>query len=440
MKRKTRHGRELAILRKAVDRLEKHKGQAFLRQPSTKQLISIVEEFIRAQQLVCYGGTAINNILPAGSQFYDKTAEVPDYDFFSPNALKDARALADMYASKGYTEVEAKAGIHFGTYKVFVDFVPVADVTNLPRKLFTALKEKSIVVDGIRYAPPDYLRMSMYLELSRPQGDTSRWEKVLRRLMLLNEHYPMQNPRCTGRHFARKFEGGIGTGDKIFRIVKNSAAKQQLVFFGSYAASMYSGTGRKRKIPDFDLLSPDPKISAEIMVDDLERAGLHDVRTEKHQGLGEVIPEHYQVSVGDDIVAFIYQTVGCHNYNPVLVHKQEIRIATIDTMLSLYLAFLYDDSPYHDPTRIYCMAQYLFQTQGKNRLRQVGVLKRFVPTCIGTQDTKESVRSRKAAMHRKLVNGKNSAAYQAWFLNYQPKATKRTLKKHKKQTLKKKKR
>ena len=85
------------------------------------------------------------------------------------------------------------------------------------------------------------------------------------------------------------------------------------------------------------------------------------------------------------------------------------------------------------------MAQYLFQTQEKHKLRQVGVLKRFVPTCIGTQDTKESVRSRKAAMHRKLVNKKKSAAYEAWFLNYQPKAKKKTLKNQKKQkTLKKK--
>ena len=136
----------------------------------TKQLITIVEEFIKSQQLVCYGGTAINNILPAGSQFYDKTSEVPDYDFFSPDALKDARALADMYVSKGYTEVEAKAGFHFGTYKVYVDFVPIADITNLPRELFTALKEESITVDGTKYAPPDYLRMAMYSELSRPQG------------------------------------------------------------------------------------------------------------------------------------------------------------------------------------------------------------------------------------------------------------------------------
>ncbi len=37
------------------------------------------------------------------------------------------------------------------------------------------------MVNGIRYAPPNFLRMNMYLELSRPAGDVSRWEKVFKR-------------------------------------------------------------------------------------------------------------------------------------------------------------------------------------------------------------------------------------------------------------------
>ena len=44
------------------------------------------------RKLVCYGGTAINALLPPDDQFYDMSIELPDYDFFSPNALKDAKA------------------------------------------------------------------------------------------------------------------------------------------------------------------------------------------------------------------------------------------------------------------------------------------------------------------------------------------------------------
>ena len=73
-------------------------------------------------------------------KFYDKNMEVPDYDFFSINALDDAKNLADIYYSNGYIDVEAKAGVHFGTYKVFVNFIPVADITSISKEIFNNLK------------------------------------------------------------------------------------------------------------------------------------------------------------------------------------------------------------------------------------------------------------------------------------------------------------
>ena len=184
--------RELDILRQAVDKAEERAGKRIANSPEIITIIKIVEDFIKSKKLVCYGGTAINNILPQQDQFYNKNIEIPDYDFFSPNALQHAKELADIYYSKGYTEVEAKAGVHTGTYKVYVNFIPVADITFLEDKLFKAISMESIHVNGIMYAPPNFLRMSMYLELSRPEGDVSRWEKVLKRLILLNKHYPLR--------------------------------------------------------------------------------------------------------------------------------------------------------------------------------------------------------------------------------------------------------
>ena len=177
--------RELEILRQAVDKSEERAGKRIANSPEIINIIKIVEEFIKENKLICYGGTAINNILPQQDQFYNKNIEIPDYDFFSPKALHHAKALADIYYSNGYTEVEAKAGVHSGTYKVYVNFIPVADITFTEDKLFKAISLESIIVNNIMYAPPNFLRMSMYLELSRPEGDVSRWEKVLKRLILL---------------------------------------------------------------------------------------------------------------------------------------------------------------------------------------------------------------------------------------------------------------
>ena len=111
---------ELAILRMAVDKAEEKIGKRIVNSEDIKKIIKIVEDFIQRKNSVCYGGTAINNILPEEDQFYNKDVEIPDYDFFTPNAFNDVKELADIYYREGFQDVEAKSGQHTGTYKVFV--------------------------------------------------------------------------------------------------------------------------------------------------------------------------------------------------------------------------------------------------------------------------------------------------------------------------------
>jgi hypothetical protein len=205
---------ELAILRMAVDNAEEKIAKRVINSEDVKNIIKIVEDFIKQKNLICYGGTAINNILPTEDQFYNKEVEVPDYDFFTTNALDNAKELANIYYKKGFTDVEAKSGQHHGTYKVFVNYMPIADITFLPKQIFNSLRKDSIRVGGILYTPPNYLRMSMYLELSRPVGDTSRWEKVLKRLLLLNKNYPITDINCENVDFQRDMENK-GQEDEI---------------------------------------------------------------------------------------------------------------------------------------------------------------------------------------------------------------------------------
>ena len=179
---------ELALLRHSIDKIERRSGSQRVKDPIIRNIINIVEEFMIKKKLICYGGTAINNILPAKDRFYDLSIELPDYDMYSPDALKHAIQLADLYHKKGFTDVEAKTGIHQGTYKVFVNFIPIADITDVPKDLFKALSKKSKTINKIHYAPINFLRMSMYNEISRPKGDTSRWEKIMKRLTLLNKN------------------------------------------------------------------------------------------------------------------------------------------------------------------------------------------------------------------------------------------------------------
>ena len=172
---KTIENKEVELLRKNIKKIEINVGKKRIGTPIIKNIIIIMEQFIKQKKLISYGGTAVNNLLPLKYQFYNKNVEIPDYDMYSSDALNDAKELADIYYTKGFTNIEAKAGKHYGTYKVFVNFMPIADITQLDKDLFLKLKNTSIQINNILYAPPNFLRMAMYLELSRPKGDVSRW-------------------------------------------------------------------------------------------------------------------------------------------------------------------------------------------------------------------------------------------------------------------------
>lgn len=68
--------------------------------------------------------------------------------------------------------------MHEGTIKVYVDYIPVADMTAIDPKLYRILSKREYRVDGISYLDANTLRMLMYLELSRPRGEVGRWAKV----------------------------------------------------------------------------------------------------------------------------------------------------------------------------------------------------------------------------------------------------------------------
>ena len=430
-KKQSFHECELNILRDAVDKIETSEGTKMVKNPDVQRMISIVEDFLRKKELICYGGTAINNILPEHDQFYNKNVDLPDYDFFSKNALDNAKELADIYVKEGYEEVEAKSGMHPGTYKVFVNFVPIADITYLVDEIYDAIKKEAIEINGIFYTPPDYLRMSMYLELSRPKGDVSRWEKVLKRLTLLNKYYPLEGFKCDKQITQRKMSNKRIDSDLLFNKLREILVNQGVIFFGSMAVSVLTNTSGKQhkkinKIPDFDVLAIEPQRIANVVKDRLKYLGLMGVTIKHNTSIGEVISEHYEIRVNGETVIMIYKPLACHSYNVVHYKNMAIKIATIDTMLSFYLAFLYSKRPYYNPDRIVCLATDLFNIQKTNRLSQKGLLKRFTIDCYGKQETLDDIRGHKTQKFKELKNKRGTREYEKYFLKYLPNEKKGT--------------
>jgi hypothetical protein len=439
---------ELKLLHESTDEIETKQGIKLVSSEDMQRIINIVEEFIRSEKLICYGGTAINNILPNVEQFYDKLSDIPDYDVFSKDALKKAKLLADTFFKAGFMSIQAKAGIHAGTFKVYVDFIPVADITYLDPKLFNIINKDAIIIDGIRYAPPNYLRMEMYKELSRPESDTTRWEKVLTRLNLLNRVYPITNSKCNLELFKTDFErkntldenndnsiiiNKVSHGEsyykKLYSVIKNNMIRQGVVFFGCYAMTLYGKYMDEKKlsslmnVPDFDILSDAPEVCSETLKEGLLKNGFKNITINKRVGYGEIISSYFEVNVDGEAVCFIYETLSCHNYNTIVIGTQRIKVASIDTMSNLFLAMYYSKQSKHNQERILCMTQYLYDLQMKNRSNKKGILKRFSSDCYGYQETLQEIKLKRELLFKGFKRDrikKSNPAYQKYFMKYTP--------------------
>ena len=420
---------ELEILRKSVDEMEKKSGKELVNNPDIKKIIKIVEDFLKKKKRICYGGTAINNILPKDKQFYNEEIELPDYDFFSPDPLNDSKELSDIYYKNGFKNVEAKSGSHYGTFKVFVNYLPVADISFLVNELYTELLKASIKKKNILYAPPNYLRMGMYLELSRPKGDLSRWEKVYKRLILLNEAYPIKDLKCNIelKDLYQKKSRQSRTSNQKFNIydkVKDFFINKGCVFMGGYALSLYLKNipslklSKDHEILNFDVISDNPyKISNELQTL-FKKNKIHSV-VKEHKGLGEIIPLSYQIIIDNKTFLNIYEPIACHSYNILNKNNKEIRIATIDTMFSFFFAFLYNPT-YKNKDLLICIIKYLYEVQKKYKFSKKGLMSRFSINCYGEElHTREKSREKKAEMYKKFKNNKNDE-WEWWFLNYSP--------------------
>jgi len=421
---------EMTVLRSSIDKIDKKKGEKMNSNPEIIKIIDIVEKFIKKKRLICYGGTAINNLLPEEDQFYNKS-DFPDYDFFSPTPLKHAKELADLYYSSGFIEVEAKSGVHSGTFKVFVNYLPVADITFLNEKIFKALKKKSIKKKKIYYSSPNYLRMSMYLELSRPDGNISRWEKVLKRLNLLNKHYPLKKNICKNYTFEKLLQYGMKSNHKtnirknIFQILLNFFITHKCVLFGLYAGNLYYNTYKKKtkviqKIPDFDILYEDPDELSTMLKNKLTQNGFENIDIIKHESIDDVIPEYIDFKLNNKTLVHIFKPIACHSYNIIEIKEKKIRIASLETILSFYLAFLFLKDTSYKINRLMCMSYYLYKMMRRRKPDMTGIFKRFNINCIGKQLTFEKMRSIKAEKYNELRKRRNTTEFEWWFLRYIP--------------------
>ena len=346
-----------------------------------------IESFIQDKKLIGYGGTAIHHALPKSYQFYH-TSDLPDYDFFSTHAMEDIRELADKL-SVSFQHVEVKPAMFHGTYKLFVNYLPLVDMTQIEPELFHSLWIDSFCRKKIHYVPYNYLRMSIYQELSRPLGDVSRWTKIFKRLELLNTHQPFLIRKCDVtpvRTETNPYLKDLATRLKSYVLLGDYAMYYwQELFPASYRYAQQDTL--------FVLSETIEEIWALLK-------GFSVTYTLYENKLAKV----YEIYIDQLPMLYVILTDSCMNYN---LYKGR-KIASYDTTLSTYFALSYMSIKHLVKSRLLSYCYLLLQIQEEHPL-----MKRFSLPCYGTQQTFEDIRKKRDQYFKERK-------HKSYFFQYRP--------------------
>ena len=365
--------------------------------PQVSKSIEVVENFLRKRHRLCYGGQAINAHLPRAYQFYDPEYSVPDYDFFTPSQKSDLLLLVKDLRAAGFVEIYVREGMHEGTFKIYVDYVPVADMTAIDPSLYRILSRREYRMNGISYLDANTLRMMMYLELSRPAGEVSRWGKVYERLVLFNEF--AARPPCRIKPMAAH---SLSAEQVSFTL--SFMVEHQRVFAGADLISFYDHTLRTRTNRSKWVLttkrpllfySPTPEEDATHLMKafhELEDAGGTKMRIVSYDSKGvEVLPSMKIIVRGKQPLVFIIRQTACYSYVTFpLDRNRSLPIASMDTLITLYFSLGLIRSAYFDMGSMECVANHVVQLSIQSRDRS-GPFPFISITCQGHQSSVTSL-------------------------------------------------
>jgi hypothetical protein len=391
----------LSELQTTIDEAQSIRDKELVQDAELRKALTVVESFLRKTHRICYGGMAINAHLPKSKQFYDFQKTLPDYDFFTPSPEEDVKLLTETLQRAGFTEVSARLGMHEGTTKIFVNYTGVADISFCPHWLYSTLSKRAIQDDGISYADADFLRMNMYLELSRPRGEVERWDKVYKRLVLLNMVKAPHVDACEHTHGAQ-----TRISKPLHKHLIHYLSENNLTYCGSLLERIYSKPTTKQA--SYLLHSTTPVLAfAENPYYHIPiiRQMIHTY--EPHAQLkivhlhpqGDILPELYGIQKDGRLICAFVQAHACHSYNTVSISSKEtLRIASLDTAIALMYALSYTKGLHGlVPKSFHCVADSLvsisMRTRDKNHS---GVFPLFVQSCQGHQPTKASLLRQKA--------------------------------------------
>ena len=278
-------------------------------------IIKIIKDFIMEKGLKLYGGLALHEHLKKYKEPLYNRHDFPDYDVFSPNSWEHAKELCDKLYKMGHNLVEAKGSTlndeQHQTYKVSVDSFYIMDITQtgcsieqlndkdcekcgetLDKKCISIFNHipayditynikskpkiyketynydtnKAIFPKKLFLCDPEWLRISMYRELTEPLSNPLRLTKIGDRLNKFNKYFPHYIEECS----VDEYKNIVNKDYKnILNFIGKFIKTKQLINYGASSYNLFV-QNNKEDIGSLEIMNLDqidniePDISLDI--------------------------------------------------------------------------------------------------------------------------------------------------------------------------------
>ena len=275
-----------------------------------KEVTKLILDFVKSNKRKIYGGFALNNLVLDKDKkegFY-KDYQTPDVDFYSPSPIEDLINLCNILHKAGYKRVVGKEARHADTYSVIVNFQLYCDISYVPRNIYNRMPFKEI--NGLNYIHPFFMTIDYLRMITDPLASYWRIEKSLKRMVLLQKHYPL--PKVDKPIQIVNSEPVLDKA--VNEITKFLSTSKTCIAIGFYAYNYYvnmSQTTNKNikpiNIPYHEIISTNYKQDFDSLVDVLQKTfPEHKVTHKEYFPFFQFTGYSVEILLNEEVVAVIY--------------------------------------------------------------------------------------------------------------------------------------
>lgn len=225
-------------LEESADKLTKQINKQLIK--DQKEIIKIIEKYIKSNELIIYGGNAQNMavmLIDKKNAFYDKE-DVHDYDVYSYDPIYHIEKLTKQIYDAGFKNILATEAIHVETYSIKYYGTALCDFSYMPKYIFYKLP--TLTYNNFKIIDPYFAYIDFMRMFNDPLTSSSfRWAKNFERFNLMQQYYPLK---------AKELKKISTTKDDINNTVKKVLLKTNVIFTGFKVFNKYASLSKCNKI------------------------------------------------------------------------------------------------------------------------------------------------------------------------------------------------